>query len=107
MLAVPKNFVKGPPEKGVSGGVFDPCLKAAFIVIAAMAAFNIGVAYRDALDHRTRAAALERQLETARARNERLDVRIRGLARNPALLERWLRERELTLPGEEVLPRNK
>jgi len=107
MLAVPKNFVKGPPETRVSGWFFDLCLKAAFLLVAAMAAFNIGVAYRDALDHRTRADALERQLETARARNERLDVRIRGLSRNPALLERWLRERDQTLPGEEILPQGR
>ena len=106
MLAVPKNLVKDPRKGALeqaSGSLIDRCVQTACLAVGLLAAFNIVVAYRDALAHRQRAAALERELDGARARNERLQVRVRGLTRDPALMERWLRERERTLPGEEVL----
>lgn len=107
MLAPSKNFVKGTSET-LSPGLFpwlsDILLRVALAIIVGLAAFNIFVAYREAAGHRNRAAALERELEATRARNERIRVRIEGLAGDPALLERWLREGEQTLPNEEVLP---
>jgi hypothetical protein len=106
MLAAPKNFVKGTPEtpsRGPSLGLSGILLRAVLAIVGGMAAFNILVAYRDAADHRNRAAALERELDSTRSRNERIQVRIQGLSGNPALLERWLREGEQTLPDEEVL----
>lgn len=107
MLAAEKNFVKGAPEHpspsrfSLVSGIL---LRAALGLVAAVAALNIFVAYRDAAGHRNRAAALERELQATRANNERMRARIAGLAGDPALLERWVREGEQTLPEEEVLP---
>lgn len=102
MLATKKNLVKdaaGPPSEGFAGLLRKVLMPA---VIAA-GALNFGLAYRDYRQVRVKAARLESRVEEVRERNRRMEELTRKLTRDPATLERWLRERNRLLQGEEVV----
>lgn len=106
MLAVGKNLVKNasteapespPPDRSAT------LLKIALPVVGAVALANIFLAYRDVRRLQTRAASLERQVQDTRTRNQRIESITETLPRDPATLDRWLRERDRLLPEEEVV----
>ena len=107
MLAVQEGFVNDAPKEGSCGHFLRDCrdvaMRILLLAVGALAIANIVLAYNDARRERLRAASLERELERAEAHNDRLQVRIAGLSGDPAIMERWLRERERLLPNEEIV----
>jgi len=99
-----KNGPSGPPAASNSTTWPDVLFRGTVLLVASLAIANIAIAYRDADRQQTRVESLEKELAEVELRNLRLQTRIDGLVSDPALQERWQRERDDLLPGEEVVP---
>jgi septal ring factor EnvC (AmiA/AmiB activator) len=98
-----KEARKAPFHRVAGERLLDGLLKIAMPAVVLAALANVGVAFHDMRTRQATAADLDRRVQEATRRNASVERLIEDLSRDPATLERWLREREMRLPGEEVL----